>query len=175
MCILIIRRLEKEVLKKRESCSNCAEIIRWFRVHRSRQVLPLDHYHLSLPFSSNVYTCLGELKLTELKVFFAGQSPGSDLYKFMSCWENYSLPLFLSSLQLLPLPRACSFPHRRANFTLTGSHKQAQNWGGRVTSPALVSWGRALPHRGRREELGRFCTELIGTTVLVLMFYNAGF
>lgn len=169
------RRLEKEVLKKRESCSNCAEIIRWFRVHRSRQVLPLDHYHLSLPFSSNVYTCLGEFELTELKVFFAGQSPGSNLYKFMSCWENYSLPLFLSSLQLLPLPRACSFPHRHANFTLTGSHKQAQNWGGGGLLPPLWFHEGGLCLRGRREELGRFCTELIGTTVLVLMFYNAGF
>lgn len=34
--------------------------------------------------------------------------------------------------------------------------------------PTLV-----LSHRGRREELGIF-TEIIGSTVLFLMFYNAG-
>lgn len=49
----------------------------------ARQVLLLDHCYLSLPFSKNVYTCLGEFKLTELKVLFAGQSPGSDSNKFM--------------------------------------------------------------------------------------------
>lgn len=38
--------------------------------------------------------------------------------------------------------------------------------------PALVIWGRALPHRGRKD-VGRFFTEILGTTVLVLMFYTA--
>lgn len=67
--------LEEEVLKKRESCSNCAETIRRFSVCRYTQVLILGHYYLSLPFSRNVYTCLGEIKLTELNVLFASQSP----------------------------------------------------------------------------------------------------
>lgn len=64
--------------------------------------------------------------------------------------------------------------HRHSIFTFTGSQKAGTELRREGYFPCPGFVGQALPHRGRREELGEFFTELIGTTVLVLMFYNAG-
>lgn len=175
MCILIIKRLEKEVLKKRESCSNCAETIRWFRVHRFRQVLLLDRYYLCLAFSKNVYTCLGGFKPTELKVLFAGQSPGSDLYKLDD------LEGFLSSPQL-PAPRppspASSQPHTCPYAQAPALHSQVPTSRHRAEEGGVLSllWchgaGLCLTEAGEKNWAGFYWTH--GTAVLVVMFYNAG-
>lgn len=127
---------------------------------------------------------LGEIKITELNVLFAGQSPpGSDHCKFIMVGELqitifFCLPPKHPPLQLTSTHgRAYTQTHTGMHASLTlpspiGRHRPEE--GGRYfPCPGFMGQSFAS-QKQRRKNWADSSLKCIGTTVLVLVFYNPG-
>lgn len=109
---------------------------------------------------------------TELNVLFASQSPPVMVTLTSLCnggrITNYLFSVFPPTHPQLT-NRRTDTPSLHLQAPKS-RHKTKE--GGVFSLPWFYRVGFASPRQ--EERIGRFFTELIGTTVLVLMFYNAG-